>query len=189
MLWSAVSRAVRTPSRVDSDLREPDPLTTILSGDSGFKSETLIAYELGYRARLGSKVSASLSMFYNDYDNVRSLSYTPITVVPLFFANNLAGYTYGAELSMDYQIVDRWRLHGGYDLLRERIHVKSGAFDLENALNETEDPQQQFSLRSSLDFPRHIELDGGLRWVDKLIANNNGVPATVPSTLVTRNTV
>ena len=181
MLWSAVSRAVRTPSRVDSDLREPNPLTTILAGDSGFKSETLIAYELGYRARLGSKASASLSMFYNDYDNVRSLSYTPITIIPLFFANNLAGDTYGAELSMDYQIIDQWRLHGGYDLLRERIHVKSGAFDLENALNETEDPQHQFSLRSSLDLPRHIELDGGLRWVDKLIANNNGVPATVPS--------
>jgi len=117
MLWSAVSRAVRTPSRVDSDLREPNPLTTILAGDSGFKSETLIAYELGYRARLGSKASASLSMFYNDYDNVRSLSYTPITIVPLFFANNLAGDTYGAELSMDYQIIDQWRLHGGYNLL------------------------------------------------------------------------
>jgi iron complex outermembrane receptor protein len=181
MLWSAVSRAVRTPSRIDSDLREPNPLTTILAGDSGFKSETLIAYELGYRARLGSRASASLSTFYNDYDNVRSVSYTPSTIVPLFFANNLAGDTYGAELSMDYQIIDQWRLHGGYDLLRERIHVKSGRYDYSNALNETEDPQQQFSLRSSLDFARHIELDGGLRWVDKLIANNNGVPATVPS--------
>jgi iron complex outermembrane receptor protein len=32
-----------------------------------------------------------------------------------------------------------------------------------------------------VDFPRDIEIDGGLRWVDKLIANDNGVPATVPS--------
>ena len=181
MLWSAVSRAVRTPSRVDRDIRDPNPSTPILAGESGYKSETLIAYELGYRAHLGSRTSASLSTFYNDYDNVRSLSYTPNTIVPLFFANNLAGDTYGAELSMDYQIIDQWRLHGGYDLLRERIHVKSGQYDYNNALNETEDPQQQFSLRSTLDFPRHIELDGGLRWVDKLIANNNSVPATVPS--------
>ncbi len=82
---------------------------------------------------------------------------------------------------MDYQIIDQWRLHGGYDLLRERIHVKSGQFDFNKALNETEDPQQQFFLRSSLDLPRNIELDGALRWVDKLIANNNGLPATVPS--------
>ncbi|HWS61729.1 MAG TPA: TonB-dependent receptor [Steroidobacteraceae bacterium] len=181
MLWTAVSRAVRTPSRIDRDIREPNPLTPILVGESSFRSETLIAYELGYRARLGSKISASLSTFYNDYDNVRSLSYTPVTIAPVFFANNLAGDTYGAELSMDYQIIDQWRLHGGYDLLKERIHVKSGQFDFNKALNETQDPQQQFSLRSSVDLLRNIELDGGLRWVDKLIANNGGVPATVPS--------
>jgi len=181
MLWSAVSRAVRTPSRIDSDLREPNPVTTILAGDSGFKSETLIAYEMGYRARLGSTASASLSTFYNDYTGVRSLNFTPGTIVPLYFTNDLTGDTYGAELSADYQVLERWRLHGGYDLLQENIRVKPGGFDLSNALNETEDPQQQFFLRSSFDLPRNFELDSALRWVDKLIANNNGLPATVPS--------
>jgi iron complex outermembrane receptor protein len=181
MFWSAVSRAVRTPSRIDSDLREPNPVTTILAGDSGFKSETLIAYELGYRARLGSTASASLSTFYNDYTKVRSVNFTPGTIVPLYFTNDLIGDTYGAELSVDYQVLERWRLHGGYDLLKENIRVKPGGFDLSNALNETEDPQQQFFLRSSFDLPRNFELDGALRWVDKLIANNNGLPATVPS--------
>jgi iron complex outermembrane receptor protein len=180
-LWSAVSRAVRTPSRVDSDIREPNSSTPILAGNPGFRSETLIAYELGYRAHLGSKTSASLSTFYNDYNKVRSLNFTPGTIVPLYFANDLAGDTYGAELSVDYQVLERWRLHGGYDLLKENIHVKPGGFDISHALNETEDPQQQFFIRSSFDLPRNIELDGALRWVDKLIANNNGLPATVPS--------
>jgi iron complex outermembrane receptor protein len=181
MLWAAVSRAVRTPSRVDSDIREPYPAAPILSGNSNFRSEILIAYELGYRARLGSKASASLSTFYNDYTRVRSLTFTPATIVPLYFANDLAGDTYGAELSADYQVLEQWRLHGGYNLLKENIHVKSGGIDLSHALNETEDPHQQFFLRSSFDLPRNIELDGALRWVDKLIANNNGLPATVPS--------
>jgi iron complex outermembrane receptor protein len=112
---------------------------------------------------------------------VRSLNFTPGTIVPLYFANALAGDTYGAELSVDYQVLERWRLHGGYDLLKENIRVKPGGFDFSNALNETQDPQQQFFLRSSVDLPRNIELDGALRWVDKLIANNNGLPATVPS--------
>ena len=181
MLWSAVSRAVRTPSRIDSDIREPNSSTPTLGGNSGFRSETLIAYELGYRARLGSKASASLSTFYNDYDRVRSLTFTPGTIVPLYFANDLAGDSYGLELSADYQVTERWRLRGGYDLLKEDIRVKPGGFDFSNALNETQDPQQQFFLRSSVDLPRNIELDGVLRWVDKLIANNNGLPATVPS--------
>jgi len=51
--------------------------------------------------------------------------------------------------------------------------VKSGQFDLNNGLNETADAQQQFSLRSSMDLPRNIEFDTGLRWVDTL-HNNNG---------------
>ncbi|MEA3109564.1 MAG: iron complex outerrane recepter protein [Gammaproteobacteria bacterium] len=181
MLWSAVSRAVRTPSRIDSDTREPNASTPILEGNSGFRSETLIAYELGYRARLGSTASASLSTFYNDYTKVRSVNFTPGTIAPLYFANDLAGDTYGAELSADYQVLERWRLHGGYNLLKENIHVKPGGYDYSNALNETEDPQQQFFLRSFFDLPLNFELDGALRWIDKLIANNNGLPATVPS--------
>jgi iron complex outermembrane receptor protein len=181
MLWTAVSRAVRTPSRVDRDIRQPNSSTPILVGNSDFRSEILTAYELGYRARLGSEASASLSTFYNDYTKVRSLNPTPDTIVPLHFANDLIGDTYGAELSADYQVLEHWLLHGGYDLLKENIHVKSGGFDYDHALYETEDPQQQIFLRSSSDLPRNLELDGALRWVDKLIANNNGLPATVPS--------
>ncbi|MDB6019021.1 MAG: TonB-dependent receptor [Pedosphaera sp.] len=184
MLWGAVSRAVRTPSRVDRDIREPNGPIAVLAGMPSFVSETVIAYELGYRAQLSQKVSGSISAFYNDYDNIRSTSITPgglFGVLPLFFANNLQGETYGFELSADYQVLDGWRLHGGYDLLKEHIHVKSGQTDLNNGLNETADPQQQFSLRSSFDLPAHLELDTGLRWVDQLSLNNNGSPSIVPS--------
>jgi iron complex outermembrane receptor protein len=46
LLWAAVSRAVRTPSRIDRDLRIPG---VILDGD--LQSEELVAYELGYRSQ------------------------------------------------------------------------------------------------------------------------------------------
>ena len=181
MVWGAISRAVRTPSRVDRDLAEPNSPPTILAGGSNFVSETLIAYELGYRAQLGRKVSASVSTFYNDYNNVRSLSFTPATIVPLFFANNLEGYTYGAEFSATYQVFDWWRLHGSYDLLEEHLSVEAGQTDIEHALNETSDPKHQMSFRSSMDLPQNVELDAGLRWVDTLHNNNSGVVGTVPS--------
>jgi iron complex outermembrane receptor protein len=43
-IWSAISRAVRTPSRVDEDLKEATPpLLVILEGASDFKSEEVIA--------------------------------------------------------------------------------------------------------------------------------------------------
>ena len=59
MLWAAVSRAVRTPSRIDVDLSEPGPghlLTILQGGRSAYTSESVIAYELGYRAQLNPKL-------------------------------------------------------------------------------------------------------------------------------------
>jgi iron complex outermembrane receptor protein len=181
MFWGAISRAVRTPSRVDRDIREPDSATPILAGGANFESETLIAYELGYRARLTQKISTSISAFYNDYDDIRSLSFTPATVIPLFFANNLAGQTYGGEFTADWQVLEWWRLHAGYDLLLENIHVKPGQMDINHALNETSDPKHQVFLRSSMDLPHNLEFDTGLRWVDMLHNNNGATPGTVPS--------
>ncbi|HEY6458150.1 MAG TPA: TonB-dependent receptor [Steroidobacteraceae bacterium] len=181
-LWSAISRAVRTPSRVDEDLKEATPpLLVILEGASDFKSEEVIAYELGYRAQLDERTSMTLSTYFNDYNDVRSTSYTPATLIPFFFQNNLEGHTYGAELSVVYQALDNWKLHLGYDLLQEHLHVKPGEFDLDDALNETADPQQQFAIRSSATLPANIEFDTTLRWVDTLHTNNGSTPGLVPS--------
>lgn len=181
MLWGAVSRAVRTPSRYDRDLFEPNPAYgSFLGGNSTFQSETVIAYELGYRAQLGRKVSASVSAFYNDYNDLRSLGLTGGTSLPAIFQNNLGGETYGVELSVDYQILDWWRLHGGYDFLKEHIRVKSGRVDLFNGLNETADPENQFFLRSSMDLPYRMELDAALRWIDTIHNNNGSVSGSVP---------
>jgi len=187
MLWTAVSRAVRTPSRFDHDLNIPTflppPYQTFQSGNPDFESETVIAYELGYRAQLGSKISSSISTFYNDYDDLRSLS--PGSAADFFlpheFANGLKADTYGVEISADYQILHWWRLHGGYDWLKEDIYVKSGQTDMNNALDETADPQNQVFLRSSMDLPFNLALDLDSRWIDILHNDNNGVPGTVPS--------
>ncbi|HEU6448614.1 MAG TPA: TonB-dependent receptor [Verrucomicrobiae bacterium] len=182
MIWGAVSRSVRMPSRYDRDLFEPSPAYGMFLGTSNstFKSETVIAYELGYRGRFGEKFSASISGFYNDYDYLRSLSSTPTTILPLYWGNNLEGETYGFEISADYQVMKWWRLHTGYDFLKEHIHVRSGQTDLDNALNETADPQQQIFLRSSMDLPWRIALDANARWIDRLRNNNGGAAGTVP---------
>ncbi len=200
LLWAAVSRAVRTPSRYDHDLVTPTGLenapppfqfpTNYLQGNPHFVSEVLIAYEAGYRATLGPNLALSLSTFYNDYNDLRSITPTPTTVFypypyPDIFANNLEGDTYGLELGTSYQVLDWWRLHAGYDLLRENIHVKPGETDATGATNETADPQQQVALRSSMDLPRSVTLDAALRWVDTLHINNGptagAVVGTVPS--------
>ena len=189
MLWAAVSRAVRTPSRIDHDLAEPTGLPSpfpsgIIDGTTAFTSETLIAYEAGYRAQLGDKVSGSVSTYYNDYSKIRSLTPTPTSLIagfPLYVQNNLEGETYGIEVSTDYQMLDWWRLHAGYNYLQEHIHVRPGEVDATHGLNETADPQNQFSFRSSMDLPQNIEFDTELRYVDQLPINNLATAGIVPS--------
>ena len=189
MVWAAVSRAVRTPSRVDHDLSEPTGLPApfpsgVITGTSDFTSETLIAYELGYRAQIADKISGSVSTYYNDYSKIRSFTPTPGSLIeglPFYVQNNLEGATDGVEISVDYQMLDWWRWHAGYDFLQENIHVTPGQVDAANALNETADPKHQFSIRSSMDLPENIEFDTGLRWVDSLTINNVAVAGTVPS--------
>jgi iron complex outermembrane receptor protein len=180
-LWGAISRAVRDPSRIDADLKEATPpMLVILEGAADFKSEEVIAYELGYRAQFDARTSITLSTYFNDYNDVRSTSFTPVTLLPFFFQNNLEGHTAGAELSGTYQILDNWSLHLGYDLLQEHLHVKPGQYDLDAALNETSDPQQQVALRSSATLFGNLEFDSALRWVDRLVTNNGPTVGIVP---------
>jgi iron complex outermembrane recepter protein len=192
MLWAAVSRAVRMPSQIDTDEQTRTPGIAIygynstLNGSSDFESEVLIAYELGYRSQLNKNFSTSISAFFNNYTDIRSLSSSPPNgllhlTFPFYFQNNLLAQTWGVELTTDYQILDWCRLHAGYDLLNENVWVAPGQVDLNNALNETADPANQVFLRASMDLPGNLELDPAFRWIDSLIYNNNGVPGTVPS--------
>ena len=185
MLWAAVSRAVRTPSRFDRHLRLPTPLLApfienLLVGSRDFDSEVVVACEVGYRAQLGPRTTLAITGFYNDYDELRSTKFTPFTIFPLVFANHLIGETYGFEFNATYQALEWWQLRGGYTLLEEDIRVKHGRFDFNNALNETADPEQQFSVRSSMNLPRGLELDAGLRWVDRLPTNDSGAVMFAP---------
>lgn len=181
-LWAAVSRAVRTPSRIDRDMRQPvPPYPALINGNTDFDSETVIAWEAGYRARNTASISTSVSAFYNVYDNIRSISITPNTILPFFISNNVAGHTYGIEFTGDLQLSDNWSMHAGYNFLQERLHVKAGQFDLSDARNETADPKHQISLRTSIDLSERLELDAGLRWVDTLPNNDAQTPGTVPA--------
>ncbi len=181
MVWAAVSRAVRTPSRVDHDITEgTPPYFALLAGNPDFKSETVWAKELGLRSELSRQISLTISLYYNNYDQLRSTILNQKTIFPLQFANGLAGKAYGFETSMDYQVTPWWQLHANYDHLSEDINVKEGKTDFNNAHNETADPDWQFYLRSSFYLPYRISLHAAFRWIDKLPINYAGKLDTVP---------
>jgi iron complex outermembrane receptor protein len=179
--WAAVSRAVRMPSRIDRDLAQPGGPVVVLRGDDGFESETVVALEAGYRATWGERVGLSIAVFHNDYDELRSTNFTPNTILPFFFANDLQGRTSGIEARARIEVAPSWRLRIGYAFLEEDLEVRAGAFDLNAARNETADPAHQVALRSSWDLRNRNAVDAALRWVDSVTINAGAAVAQVPS--------
>jgi iron complex outermembrane receptor protein len=172
-LWAAVSRAVRAPSRIDRELFAPGQPPYFIEGNPNFRSENLLAYELGYRVQAQDRLRVSLATFYHRYDHLRSVEMVnPPAPFPIILANGLKGKSYGAELAADYQVTNAWRLRGGYTEMRVRTEPTPGSTDTTRA---SSDPDRQASLQSSLDLPGQWKLDADARYVGEI--KNQGVPA------------
>lgn len=189
-LWAAVSRAVRTPSRADVDLRfieevfppgtiAPLPGLLTLIGNKDFDSEELLAYELGYRFQLLDTLSLDLATFYNLYDKYKTIepgigtttiktSPLPHLLIPVLIGNKMDGETYGVELTARWQVLNWWRLEGSYTFLQIQMHPDGDSNDITSVDIERENPHNQFSIRSLIDLPRNLEFDWGVRFVDNL---------------------
>lgn len=171
MFWGAVSRAVRTPARVENDIRfsqqSPFGLATIV-GSRSFESERMIAYELGHRAQFMKHFSLDIATFYNVYDDLRTIE--PVGGNPLLLTgrNQLEGETYGIEIGPTWRVAEWWRISGAYSFLQIQLHRKPGSLDPNAERDEGRSPHHQFTLRSSWDLPWHLELDTQLRYVDQL---------------------
>ncbi len=170
-LWAAVSRAVRTPSRIDRDFYSPGaPPFTVLNGGPDFRSETVVAYELGYKVQPNPRFSLSFSPFYNVYDHLRTIEPSAGGLPPYQFENNMDGHTYGAELWADLVLTDNWRLKPGYAFLRKSLRVLPGSQDPGGPQAEGNDPEHRFTLSSVFNLGAHFELDGTLRHMSALPA-------------------
>lgn len=166
LLWSAIARAVRAPSRVDRDLFAPGSAPyTVLDGGPDFQSEKLTAYEIGYRTQPSPKASFSISTFYNVYDQLRSLEPTGGTTV---LANMLEGDTYGVEIWGSYGISDWWQLKAGYTYLRKDLRLKPGSGDTTSLKSVDNDPSHQFSVHSMMNLTHNLDMDFALRSVGDL---------------------
>lgn len=174
LLWSAISHAVRTPSRLDNDAFIPSNPPFLLAGGSNFKSEKLTAFELGYRMQPTPKSEFSISAFYNIYDELRSLEPSGGGFV---VGNKMKGDTYGVELWGSYGINDWWQLKAGYTYLEKNLRLKAGSGDPFGVQAAGNDPHHQFSARSIMNLWHNIDLDFVVRTVDNL--PNPGVPGYV----------
>ncbi len=187
ILWAAVSRAVRSPSRSDHDLRVnlasmADPFGNVavvrLLGDDDFDSEELIAYEAGYRWQPDMRFHLDLTTFYNDYDKLRRsetespfFEFAPLPphiVIPELITNTMKGYTCGFEGSATWRPVDFWRISISYAWIDLNLRKTGPGDNSGTPSEEGVSPKHQFQVRSYLDLPWNLHFDAEAYHVDDL---------------------
>ena len=171
--WSAVSRALHTPSRGESDvllqqtvvpvpIQTPGgvqtvPLPNVIKGPGNLLAEELMAYEAGIRLQPAERITLDIAGFYNKYRRLVGVD----TILPSgsqpfilnILRNNGEGETCGGELAADWRALDRWRLALAYSY----ISTSSRAGD--------KPPAHQASLRSQFDLTPTVEFDLWGRYV------------------------
>lgn len=187
-LWGAVSRAVRIPARLNTDLEllAPIPLPDVpvpfyvnVLGSDDFESEELLATELGYRFGYGQDLSFDVSLFHHDYDNLQTQETAePATVlvpdpVPhlLLIAtldNKMQGDTYGGTLVANWQPVDYWRLQFQYAYLGFDLELEADSNNADALSIAGNSLQNQAAVTSWLELPQDFDLYTALRYVDDL---------------------
>ena len=191
-VWAAVTRAVRTPSRIEEGfqftaLDIPSlPLYLRLIGDGHFSPEQLLGYELGYRSSFSRSLYLDVATFYNQYDDLLSVENRPPfvettpapphLVLPLFLRNGIKAETSGVEIAPVWEPTQRWRLQGSYSFLYLDARRKPGSDDASTVAQlEGGSPHHEVTVQSFLQLPKKFEFDLTYRYVARLWQQN--VPA------------
>ncbi len=194
--WAAITRAVRTPSRLDQDLQLTElvtanpPIYFRVLGSPNFESEQLLGTEAGYRRLLRAKLYLDAAFFYNDYNDLYGYGTTsiflepspapPHAVVQVPLANATAGDTTGFEIAPDWKPLNWWELRGSYSYLHLYVHDRAGVAGSFNGLVTASDngssPHHQVEAQSLTRLPKNFELDLTFRYVSALPAQTS-IPA------------
>jgi iron complex outermembrane receptor protein len=188
--WGAVTRAVRTPSRLDQDVQfailvqatPPPPIYFEILGNPKLKAERLIAYEAGYRTQINRNVFLDFTAFYNTYNDLQgygppfaALGNTPppphlFFVLP--YANVIEGHTVGTEIAPNWKITHWWQVRGSYSYLHMDLKDKPGFTDVGNLLSSYtgSSPSSLVAFQSLFNLPKHFELDETYRYSSALPA-------------------
>lgn len=189
--WASISRAVRTPDRVDEDIQvdvfalSAPLIYARVVGNHDLNAERLVAYEAGIRTLLHSRLYLSGAAFLNSYHDLiaQSAGTFSIAPVPPFppgadlltfqYINGIHGTTSGLEIAPDWQAASFWRIRAAYSFLDVKLHDQPGFSDTVTLKNLTgSSPTHQAFIQSNFDLPGHLEFDQSFRYVNSLPAQS-----------------
>ena len=179
--WVAVSRAVRTPSRLDQDFQLTDYLATTtlpvflrVVGSPSFRSEHLLGTEAGYRTLIVHTLYVDVSLFRNHYNDLygygKGIALVETTPAPARLvlqepiANALKGDTSGGEIMPDWKPLSWMELKGFYSYLHLYVHDKAGFTDTQNTASDNgSSPHHQALIQALFNLPGRCEIDAAYR--------------------------
>ena len=149
-------------------------------GDTGFDSEKLIAYELGYRARPTNDSVANIALFYNDYNDLRSAERVSGVAtegsnhfISFYPRNKGKGKAVGFELDGSLKLTKKWELKSAYSYLKLDLDAKTNSTDDELEKEQKRSPKQQFNIQSRYDISNNVTFDNILYYVDEITVTDN----------------
>lgn len=162
-VWGALSRAVRVPSRIDTDLRllAPDSTSVLLTGSGAFRAESVLAYEAGYRRQLRERLSIDVAAYANRYDDLRSQEIIPGR--PITLGNMMNGLARGLESTATAQLTPRWQVHASHNYQWKELTFDADSTDRTRGASEANDPRHIVNLRSYLIATSRLEVDAFVR--------------------------
>jgi iron complex outermembrane receptor protein len=185
--WSSVSRAVRIPSRLDTDLvltlpfdvpAFPVPVYVQAIGNDDFLAEKLLAYEAGYRAQVGDYLSFDVNIFRNVYDRLQTTEPlapvivldppTPYAILPRSIENSMAGESAGAGFSATWLLRPKLRMRFQYSYIDFDLHLDPLSEDPAALAIAGNSPEHQASLHAFAEITDRVTLYGGVRRVGEL---------------------
>jgi iron complex outermembrane recepter protein len=184
-VWGAVTRAVRTASRIEEGfnltalLAPATPLYVRLIGDGKFEPEKMVAYELGFRKYITSRGFLSLALFHNRYDDVLSIEPRPTEVegtpapphqvAPLDIRNGLLVKSTGGELTGLWDPHESMRLRFSYSYVRPDAKRKSTSNDASTVRQvEGDTARHKIVVQNSIALPRDFQLNLAYRYVSAI---------------------
>lgn len=177
-LWASVSRAVRTPSRANQSLNvittllpsPPFPANTplYLRGSRREDSESLMAYEIGYRRQPTPWFSFDTAFFYNAFESIDQTRSAFAGGIPYlqYFAGASAD-SVGLEVSAVLEMSNNWEMSGWYSHVQ--THVTQSSDALESAVSiEGNTPRNQAYLMSTWTLRNNVDFSLMTRYSDNL---------------------
>ncbi len=175
IIYSAVSRAFQMPSAAGRFTNFPllNGLTQV-TADRGFDLTTLIAYEVGYRGRIGDKLDLTANAFWHDYEDVQAFTpkLGPPGLIQYNFGNAGSADLYGFEMDAKYAASDKLTLLANYTF-QQLNWSASQPFTGRDYITP---PKHKFMVGARYDATDDLHFSSNLFYVDAVKSPNPANP-------------